>query len=150
MSLGIGSFLLSIFNYFEGIGIIYFFMMPVYFEMGITNDLLDYKLFIKHKRYFWTHSPLSPLLIGLAIILGLPGIFINRLFSIFLTISLWLIFEFHILLDALNPTGIPLIIKYRKLSNISYNNFKWNKIFILLGFSLTGISLLNYVLFFYH
>jgi len=149
MSLGIGSFLLTIFNLFQNIGIIYFFMLPIYFEAGIINDILDYKLFNKHKRYFWTHSPFSPLLIGLAIILGLFGILINLPFSMFLTISMWFIFEIHILLDALNPTGIPLLFNNKKISNIPYDDFKWNAIFILIGIILTGISLFNNLLIYY-
>lgn len=112
--------------------------------MGLLNDYLDYKVFFKHERKFWTHSPVSPLLILTAACFGLLGIVISVSFWIFLTITFLVLFEVHLFLDSLNPSGVPIIFNNKKISKIPYDNFKWNFIFVVIGICSTGLSITLY------
>ena len=136
--------MLNAFSLFEDIGLLYFFLLPIFFEVGILNDYLDYKFFFKHERKFLTHSPVSPLLFLVAVCFGLLGLIISVSFWIFLSLTFLILFEIHLLLDSLNPTGIPLIFKNKKFTKIPYDNPTWNLIFVVIGIIFIGFSITLY------
>lgn len=146
MGLGLGCLFLSILNIFVSISLLFFIMIPVFFEAGLLNDILDYKVFAKHKRYFLTHSPISPLIFFMAIVFGIPGVFFGPAIFFFLIVICLSIFETHILMDALNPSGVPFPIKKKSIRKIPYDSAKWNSFFICTGFLLTISGFLFFII----
>ncbi|MHA1822098.1 MAG: metal-dependent hydrolase [Promethearchaeota archaeon] len=112
--------------------------------VGILPDLLDFKLFEGLHRNFLTHSPFSPIIIPLFFIfyiiaeLLLPSTLLYP--YVLIMLSIW---DLHLLLDIINPTGIPIIPgKNISITNIRYDNLKYNLLFSLIGIGLFFISFL--------
>ncbi|MHA1149374.1 MAG: hypothetical protein ACTSR8_14150 [Promethearchaeota archaeon] len=140
ISIGAGLFFLSLYNFFIPLGFLFFFFGFIFAIIGHACDWLDFKIFRDHNRNFLTHSPLSPLLICIAIVCGILFSIINIFLGIYCSFIVYLIFFLHFLLDALNPSGVPLLPKSRiRLLTIPYNSIKWNGLLMLIGIIL-GIS----------
>ncbi len=139
-SVGIGSISLSLFSIFVEIGFIFYFLLFVFILIARIPDFVDHTLYREHKRRFLTHSPLSPLLIGISIILGLLFSFINLFLGVVVAIVIYLVFLSHCFLDALNPSGIPILRRRIMIKSIPYDNIKWNILFFIIG---AGIAILG-------
>lgn len=134
ISIGVGALLLSLFNLVLKVGLLFFLMLFVFGLLAKVNDVLDHKLYSRHERHFLTHSPLSPLLIIIAILVGLGFGLLNVFFGIYVGIITYLIFFLHFLLDALNPSGVPVLLNGKvKLSMIPYDNKGINLLLFLIG-----------------
>ncbi|MHA1437381.1 MAG: hypothetical protein ACTSPD_07360 [Promethearchaeota archaeon] len=148
ISVGIGTLLLSLLNYFIKIGILFFFFFFFFIIISKANDWLDFKLFKKHERKFLTHSPLSPLLIGICIVSGVFFSIFNIILGIYIAFIIYIIFFTHFFLDALNPSGAPFFPRKQKihLKAIPFNNIKWNLIIFLIGLLMTFIAIFQFLI----
>jgi len=150
ISLGIGLLMLSFFNIFIRLGFFYIFLGLLIVIIAKLNDWLDFRLSPSHKRVFLTHSPLSPLLISISLLIGLGFMTLNILLGFYLIFVVHSVFTFHIILDALNPTGVPLIPGKERLrlkKTIPYDNFLWNLALFLLGVIMSVIAVFGFLLF---
>ena len=147
MSVGVGLFLLNFYNFFVPLGVLFIFMGLLFGFMSRINDYLDFKLYSEHERKFLTHSPLSPLLFCISVITGALFAMIDIFLGIYVGIIVHILFVLHFLLDALNPSGVPLTPNKRiRLKDIPYDNLWWNIAFFLIGVLLTLSAVLIYAL----
>jgi hypothetical protein len=104
---------------------------------GILNDIIDFKLLGGIHRNWFTHSPISPLILIVFLIILLVGNMIIPDSSLALAILLTSTMEIHLLLDAFNPTGISII----PSKNVSIKNIPYDDYWLNVSFSLIGIVL---------
>ncbi|MFX1236112.1 MAG: hypothetical protein ACFFAS_20125 [Promethearchaeota archaeon] len=143
VSLGIGSLLSACFNLIIRLGPIFVLLVLLFYLAGKTNDWLDHEMYFKHERKFLTHSPLSPLLILMAICAGAPFSLFSPLLAIFVCLTVYLIFCCHLILDSLNPSGVPILPgKKVRIATIAYDDLKTNFLFFIFGAILSTISLI--------
>ena len=147
VSIGIGSLLLSLFYICVRINLALILSGLVWFAViGNANDWLDFRFSKDHKRVFLTHSPFSPLLLGISILSGMIAALVQIGLGLLIATGTYLIFLGHFFLDSLNPSGVPVMPKTRFSLNITnYDNITWNLVFFVLGGSLMIISLIIYV-----
>lgn len=142
VSVGVGLFLLSFFSLIIPLGFLFFFFGVLFTALGHACDWLDFRIFKVHERNFWTHSPLSPLLILIAVIIGALTSFLNLLLGIYIGWIVYVIFFLHFFLDALNPSGVPLMPHSRiRFYHIPFNDFKANFTFFIAGLFLIILGL---------
>lgn len=111
--------------------------------IGISPDLIDFKLLKGNHRNFLTHSPLSPLFFIMIIFLPLFFFSIQFQHGVLIGILLANSFQLHIFLDMLNPTGVPLIPNhFVRFSKIQYNNILSNMVLDGIGVTLFMIPML--------
>lgn len=147
VSMGIGLLLMTGFNLSFELGISYLLFALTFFIAGKLNDWLDFKISLQHERRFLTHSPLSPLLIAIAVLGGVPFSFIHPVLWPYISLTLYLIFLTHITMDALNPSGVPVFPGTRfRLSCIPYDDLKVNAGFFLMGMILTIVAFLLFLI----
>lgn len=148
VSLGFGMLVISVYNLFFFLGLLYALFPFYFFVIARTCDWLDHKLYREHERRFLTHSPLSPLLIMISMASG--GLFsvMNLILGITVGITTYVIFFLHFLLDLLNPSGVPLTPrKHLKGLRMRYDDLTGNVGLSLIGISLLGFSLLLFFAF---
>ncbi len=139
--------MLDFYNIFDNLGTIYFFFIFFFVFIAKINDWLDIKIYLKHERKFLTHSPLSPLLILISIIIGTFFTIYNIFFGIYIGFIIYIIFLLHFFLDLLNPSGVPLLPKTRlTLKLFSYDNLKWNLIFLFIGVTMIILAFLGFII----
>jgi len=141
-SLGFGLLSTSILNLFVSLNVLYFILIIVFYIVGTLNDWLDFKISIRHERRFLTHSPLSPLLILIAMLMGLIFAIFDTAIGMFVGFMTYLLFLLHVILDSLNPSGVPLFpyTRYR-IANIPYDDSLLNSLLTWSGIIISIVSL---------
>ncbi len=145
-SLGLGLASITLVSALHGIGFLYFLFFFIFLLLGRVNDWLDFKLYAEHQRKFLTHSPFSPILIFISLLMGILFSFVGVFFGMFAAIATHLIFIGHFFLDSLNPSGVPVMPKTKvRLNTIPYDSLRWNFLFFLAGLAMTALSFLTFV-----
>ncbi len=143
ISIGLGSIIMLPICILHGVTFLFILFPFVFGLLGKVNDWLDFKLYSKHQRKFLTHSPFSPLLLAISILMGLTFSFIGPFFGIFVGITTHFIFLGHFFLDSLNPSGVPVMPKTKfGLKKIPYDSLRWNFLFFLAGLGMLMLSIL--------
>ncbi|MBN1801438.1 MAG: hypothetical protein JW891_08030 [Candidatus Lokiarchaeota archaeon] len=141
-SLGFGSLLTVTYNIFHPLGFFLLLILAVLYFAGKANDWLDHEIYFKHERRFLTHSPFSPLLLFIAIMIGSPFSIVTPSLGFFVFISVYLIFLGHIFLDALNCSGVPVFPNKRvRIARIPYDDLMANFFCVILGTTMAFIAL---------
>jgi hypothetical protein len=139
--------LLDLYNLFDRIGFLYFFFIFFFIFIARTNDWLDFKISAKHERKFLSHSPISPLLILICFLIGSLFSFISIFIGIYLGFIVYIIFFMHFLLDALNPSGVPLLPNSRiNINSIPYDDLKSNIFLLFIGLLMIFIAILGFLI----
>ena len=148
VGLCIGLMLLSLVNIVEQMGFLYLFFIFFFIIVAKANDWLDFFINSDHKRLFLTHSPLSPLLIIISILIGIVFGSLGMFLGISIALITHMIFFSHFALDVLNPSGVRLLPKKKIcLNSIPYDNFKWNALLFLSGILMSCLGIFNYSVF---
>ena len=103
VGLGVGLFMMSLFNMFMRIGALFYILGIFFFFFGFVNDKLDFLLSPDHNRIFLSHSPFSPILIFISFLFGFIYSQLNEIFGIFVMLAVHSIFVSHFFLDMLLP-----------------------------------------------
>ncbi len=144
-SLGLGSLLTATFNLVETLGFLFFFIIMVTYLAGKINDWLDHEMYLKHERKFLTHSPLSPLLILLALSTGAPFSLLSPFLGIYVFFLIYVIFLSHIFLDAMNSSGVPILPNKKiRIAQIPYDDLTANLTCVFIGTFMILIGLLMF------
>lgn len=118
-------FLLNSLIYSDTINIICLSLVAIF--IGILPDIIDFKLLRGNHRNFLTHSPISPLFFIILLFLPIFLVSIQFQHGIILGVLLAVSFQLHLILDMLNPTGVPLLPNYYiKFAKIHYDNVLTN------------------------
>ncbi len=148
ITIGFSLLLTAIYDLFFPIGLLFYFMGFFFAFLGKLNDWLDFTLYKEHRRHFLSHSPLSPLLILISILIGAFFSIVRNYFGIFIGLISYLIFILHFLMDSLNYSGVPILPgKKIRIATIKYDNFRFNILFLILGISMIFLSLIINLLF---
>ncbi|MHA1729791.1 MAG: metal-dependent hydrolase [Promethearchaeota archaeon] len=125
-------FLSSLFQ-MQPIGIITGTILAVW--VGIINDLLDFRVLFGIHRNFLTHSPISPVVIILFMLAWILGDLLQlQEYTVLFAVLLSGLFELHILLDAFNPSGIPIFPgKTVRIKRIPFDDVKANLLISMAG-----------------
>ena len=132
------------------LGLMYFLIAFYFVLIGKANDWLDYKIYRKHERKYLTHSPYSPLFILIATISGLLFGMLNIFLGVYMVFIVYIILASHSILEALNPSGIPLSRKGEKFhvkKTVPYDSLKWNLLISIIGAAMIVIATLIFSVF---
>jgi hypothetical protein len=138
-SIATAACMLALFNVFFRLSFLYYVFLLLCGILARTNDWLDFK-YKEHERKFLTHSPFSPVLIGISILIGSAMCMINVILGIYMMFVVHGVFLMHFFVDSLNPSGVPVMPKTRfKISEIPYDNLGWNILITLVSIVLICI-----------